>query len=212
MRNVKLNDIAKKAGVSISTVSRALNRPEMVKKSTRDKVLKVVKEMGYKPKVKEKGLVSRKTTIVKSRSKSRIRISDIAKASGVSVSTVYRTLNKPDKVSQSTRLRVLKFINELDYKPRVNINKKISEYKNFMATKPNDTVHKRWGMYTHDARYKDYTASIVKMIMDDMKINTDQAYYMLYYIVSNDIDYERAKRDMMVDPNFEIYRTKRNKR
>src|SRR5690606_4450827 len=156
MRKVKLNDIAKKAGVSISTVSRAINRPEMVKKSTRNKVLKVVKEMGYKPKVKEKGLVSRKTTIVKSRSKSRsksrIRISDIAKASGVSVSTVYRTLNKPDKVSQSTRLRVLKFINELDYKPRVNISKKILEYKNYMATKPNDTVHKRWGMYTHDAR------------------------------------------------------------
>lgn len=212
MSRVSYKDIAKKAGVSISTVSRTLNRPEMVKESTRDKVLKVVKEMGYKPKVKGKGLVSRKTTIVKSRSKSRIRISDIAKASGVSVSTVYRTLNKPDKVSQSTRLRVLKFINELDYKPRVNINKKISEYKNYMATKPNDTVHKRWGMYTHDARYKDYTASIVKMIMDDMKINVDQAYYMLYYIVSNDIDYERAKRDMMVDPNFEIYRTKRNKR
>lgn len=210
--SIKLSDIAKKAGVSLSTVSRALNRPEMVKKSTRDKVLKVIKEMGYKPKIKDKGLVSRETTITKSRSKSRIRISDIAKATGVSVSTVYRTLNKPDKVSQSTRLRVLKVINELEYRPRVNINQKVLEYKNYMATKPNDTVHKRWGMYTHDARYKDYTASIVKMIMDDMKINTDQAYYMLYYIVSNDIDdYERAKRDMMVDPNFEIYRTKRNK-
>lgn len=209
MRKVKLNDIAKKAGVSISTVSRTLNRPEMVKASTRDKVLKVIKEMGYKPKIKNKGLVSRETTITKSRSKSRIRISDIAKMSGVSISTVYRTLNRPNMVSQSTRLRVLKYINELEYRPRVNINHKVLEYKNYMATKPNDTVHKRWGMYTHDARYKDYTASIVKMIMDDMKINTDQAYYMLYYIVSNDLDYERAKRDMLVDPNFEIYRTKR---
>src|SRR5690606_36515809 len=212
MSRITLNDIAKKAGVSISTVSRTLNRPEMVKKSTRDKVLKVVKEMGYKPKVKEKGLVSRKTTIVKSRSKSRIRISDIAKASGVSVSTVYRTLNKSDNSSHTSRLIVLRVINKLDNKSRVNISKKILDYKNNMATKPNDTVHKRWGMYTHDARYKDYTASIVKMIINDMKINTDQAYYMLYYIVSNDIDYERAKRDMMVDPNFEIYRTKRNKR
>ena len=140
----------------------------------------------------------------------RIKLSDIAKKAGVSVSTVYRTLNKPDKVSQSTRLRVLKVINELDYKPRVNINKKILEYKNYMATKPNDTVLTRWGMYTHDKRYKDYTASIVKMIKDDMKINDDQAYYMLYYMVSNNIDeYERAKRDMMVDKNFEIYKTKR---
>ena len=142
----------------------------------------------------------------------RITLSDIAKKAGVSVSTVSRTLNKPETVSQSTRLRVLKVINEIDYKPRVNINKKILEYKDFMATKPNDTVLKRWGMYTHDPRYKDYTASIVKMIMDDMKINEDQAYYMLYYIVSNNIDdYERAKRDMMVDEKFEIYKRKRRR-
>lgn len=140
----------------------------------------------------------------------RITLSDIAKKAGVSVSTVSRTLNKPETVSQSTRLRVLKAINELDYKPRVNLNKKILEYKNYMAEKPNDTVLRRWGMYTHDERYKDYTASIVKMIMDDMKINEDQAYYMLYYMVSNDLDdYELAKRDMMVDKNFEIYKTKR---
>ena len=141
----------------------------------------------------------------------RITLSDIAKKAGVSVSTVSRALNNPETVSQSTRLRVFKIINELDYKPRVNLNKKILEYKNYMATKPNDTVLRRWGMYTHDKRYKDYTASIVKMIMDDMKINEDQAYYMLYYMVSNDLDdYELAKRDMMVDKNFEIYKTKRS--
>ena len=142
----------------------------------------------------------------------RIKLSDVAKKAGVSVSTVYRTLNKPEKVRQSTRLRVLKVIIELDYKPRVNINKKILEYKNYMATKPNDTVLTRWGMYTHDGRYRDYTASIVKMIMNDMQINEDQAYYMLYYMVSNNIDdYERAKRDMMVDEKFEIYRRKRKR-
>ena len=141
----------------------------------------------------------------------RITLSDIAKKAGVSVSTVSRALNNPETVSQSTRLRVFKIINELDYKPRVNLNKKILEYKNYMATKPNDTVLRRWGMYTHDPRYRDYTASIVKMIMDDMKINEDQAYYMLYYMVSNDLDdYELAKRDMMVDKNFEIYKTKRS--
>ncbi len=140
---------------------------------------------------------------------SRITQKDIAKKAGVSVSTVSRTLNRPKMVKESTRIRILQVINELGYRPRVNINRKILEYKNYMATKPNDTVHSRWGMYTHDKRYKDYTASIVKMIMDDMKINDDQAYYMLYYMTSNDIDYERAKRDMMVDPNFEIYRSKR---
>ena len=140
---------------------------------------------------------------------SRITQKDIAKKAGVSISTVSRTLNRPEMVKESTRIKILQIINELGYRPRVNINRKILEYKNYMATKPNDTVHSRWGMYTHDKRYKDYTASIVKMIMDDMKINDDQAYYMLYYMISNDIDYNRAKRDMMVDPNFEIYRSKR---
>jgi len=141
-----------------------------------------------------------------------IKLSDIAKKAGVSVSTVSRALNNPDEVKASTLNKVFSAINEMGYKPKVNIDKKILEYKNYMATKPNDTVLKRWGMYTHDKRYKDYTASIVKMIMDDMQINEDQAYYMLYYIVSNNIDdYERAKRDMMVDEKFEIYKRKRER-
>ena len=98
--------------------------------------------------------------------------------------------------------------NEID-KPKVNVADKYVEYKNNMATKPNDTVLTRWGMYTHDKRYKDYTASMVKMIMDDMQINEDQAYYMLYYIVSNDLDdYDLARDDMMVDEKFEYYKRK----
>ena len=89
------------------------------------------------------------------------------------------------------------------------VEREYLKYKNYMDTKPNDTVFRRWGMYTHDPRYKEYTAEIVKLIMDDMGINSDQAYYMLYYMVSNNItDYERAKADMYVDENFEIYKRK----
>lgn len=89
------------------------------------------------------------------------------------------------------------------------VSREYLKYKNIMDRVPNDTVYERWGMYTHDKRYKDYTESIVKMIMDDMKINSDQAHYMLYYMVSNNItDYERAKADMYVDENFEIYKNK----
>ena len=92
------------------------------------------------------------------------------------------------------------------------VSREYLKYKNKMDRLPNDTVYTRWGMYSQDKRYKDYTASMVKMIMDDMHINTDQAYYMLYYMVSNDIeDYERAKADMMVDKNFEMYSRKNKK-
>jgi len=142
----------------------------------------------------------------------RIKLSDIAKKAGVSVSTVSRTLNRPEMVRESTRNKVLNVINEMGYKPNVNVADKYVEYKNYMSKKPNDTVLTRWGMYTHDKRYKDYTASIVKLIKDDMQINDDQAYYMLYYMVSNNIDdYELAKRDMMVDEKFEIYKRKRKR-
>lgn len=144
----------------------------------------------------------------------KITLRDIAKITGLSISTVSRAINQPDKVSEETRNKVLYVINELDYVSgrTKTVSEAYLEYKNKMAKLPNDTVLSRWGMYTQDERYKDYTASIVNMIKDDMKINTDQAYYMLYYLVSNNIDdYERAKLDMYVDENFEIYRTKRNK-
>ena len=139
----------------------------------------------------------------------RITLNDVAKAAGVSVSTVSRALNQPERVRESTRERVLTAIDDLGYVSRRSwtVAREYLQYKNKMDRVPNDTVLSRWGMYTHDKRYKDYTASIVNMIKQDMHINTDQAYYMLYYMVSNNItDYERAKKDMYVDENFEIYR------
>lgn len=141
----------------------------------------------------------------------RITLDDIAKAAGVSVSTVSRALNHPEMVRESTRQRVLTAIDDLGYVSRRSrtVARRYLEYKNKMDRVPNDTVLTRWGMYTQDKRYKDYTASIVNMIKQDMHINTDQAYYMLYYMVSNNItDYERAKEDMYVDENFEIYSRK----
>lgn len=89
------------------------------------------------------------------------------------------------------------------------VSREYLKYKNKMDKLPNDTVMNRWGMYSRDERYRDETARIVNLIMNDMKINTKQAYYMLYYMVSNNItDYERAKADMYVDENFEIYKRK----
>ena len=48
-RVMNIYDIAKKAGVSIATVSRILNNKGNVKKSTEDKVLAVMQELGYTP-------------------------------------------------------------------------------------------------------------------------------------------------------------------
>jgi LacI family transcriptional regulator, repressor for deo operon, udp, cdd, tsx, nupC, and nupG len=47
---VTVIDVAKKAGVSVATVSRVLNSNYMVTKEKRDKVLKAIEELGYVPK------------------------------------------------------------------------------------------------------------------------------------------------------------------
>lgn len=64
MNQPKIYDIAGAAGVSLATVSRVLNHPEKVKKATRDKVLRIIKEKGYKPNANARGLASRRSTTV----------------------------------------------------------------------------------------------------------------------------------------------------
>ncbi|RQD69576.1 MAG: LacI family transcriptional regulator [Tindallia sp. MSAO_Bac2] len=44
-----IKDVAQKAGVSISTVSRVVNNSKPVKPKTRDKVLDAIEELGYRP-------------------------------------------------------------------------------------------------------------------------------------------------------------------
>lgn len=75
MSKVTIYNVALKAGVSLATVSRVLNHPEKVKKETRERVLKVIDELGYRPNAIARGLASRKTTTVG------ILVSDVTRAS-----------------------------------------------------------------------------------------------------------------------------------
>lgn len=54
-------DVARLAGVSTATVSRALATPEVVSAATRDKVLQAVRETGYTPHVAAQNLRARRT-------------------------------------------------------------------------------------------------------------------------------------------------------
>ncbi len=75
MSSATIYDVAGAAGVSLATVSRVLNNPEKVKEETRVRVLKVIKELGYRPNVIARGLASKRTTTVG------VVISDITRAS-----------------------------------------------------------------------------------------------------------------------------------
>lgn len=59
-----IRDVARKAKVSVSTVSRALNNYKDVNKETRERIIRVVKELNYHPNSIAQGLVRQKTNIL----------------------------------------------------------------------------------------------------------------------------------------------------
>lgn len=61
---IKIYDVAGRAGVSLATVSRVLNHPEKVKAGTREKIERIIRELDYKPNLNAKGLASSKSTTV----------------------------------------------------------------------------------------------------------------------------------------------------
>jgi DNA-binding LacI/PurR family transcriptional regulator len=59
-----IKDIAKKAGVSITTVSRALNGYDDVSEKTRRRIREIAEELNYSPNAVARSLVSRKTRTI----------------------------------------------------------------------------------------------------------------------------------------------------
>ena len=62
--NVTIKDVAKKAGVSISTVSRVINDSKPVTDEVKQKVLDVIKETGYVPNPLARSLVTKKRQLI----------------------------------------------------------------------------------------------------------------------------------------------------
>lgn len=59
-----IHDVARASGVSISTVSRALGRPERVSSATRDVVVRAAAELGYQPSPQARSLLSGRSSTV----------------------------------------------------------------------------------------------------------------------------------------------------
>ena len=64
MRTTKISDVAERAGVSTATVSRALTGSSLVKEATRNRILKIAREMGYSPNLIARNLTRKSTQIV----------------------------------------------------------------------------------------------------------------------------------------------------
>ena len=61
---VTIRDVATKCGVSVATVSRVINNSDQVTAETKDKVLKVIDELGFIPNTNARGLSTRSTNTV----------------------------------------------------------------------------------------------------------------------------------------------------
>lgn len=63
-KTTSIKDVARKAGVSISTVSNALNNSRYVKKETKEKILEITRNLNYTPNIIARGLKTRSTSSV----------------------------------------------------------------------------------------------------------------------------------------------------
>lgn len=61
---ITIKDVAEKAGVSVATVSRVLNETNNVRQSTRERVMAVIEQLGYKPNAIARSLSNRKSNII----------------------------------------------------------------------------------------------------------------------------------------------------
>ncbi len=64
MKNVTIKDVAKEAGVSYSTVSRALSGSPEISEDTRERILKVCKEMNYTANIVARAMVMKSTKLL----------------------------------------------------------------------------------------------------------------------------------------------------
>ncbi|PCI51753.1 MAG: LacI family transcriptional regulator [Alphaproteobacteria bacterium] len=64
MRNIRLEDVARKAGVSMKTVSRVVNGEPNVRANTQEKVLEAIKLMNYRPNASARSLAGNRSYLV----------------------------------------------------------------------------------------------------------------------------------------------------
>ena len=64
MKKVTIYDVSREAGVSLATVSRVINGSNVVKETTKQRVLEVIKRLDFKPNEVARGLAKSKTTMI----------------------------------------------------------------------------------------------------------------------------------------------------
>lgn len=131
---------------------------------------------------------------------------------------------KTGKVKKTKKIKkVIEFVNVARVENNYEVFKKNVKYKGNMNDMEinTDTTLSGWGYLTRgklkkkdvEGRYyKNETLKLVKSIKKDMKINTDQSFYMTWYMLKYNISYQQAKEDMISDEYFNLYVASKNYR
>ena len=64
MQRVTIKDIARLSGVSVTTVSRALNHGPEISPETRERILRICREQGYRTNLLARSLISSRTNVL----------------------------------------------------------------------------------------------------------------------------------------------------
>ncbi len=170
MSKATIYDVAGAARVSLATVSRAINNPEKVKPETRERVLRVIEELGYKPNAFAKGLASRKSTTVA------VLVPDMSRAS------MAEMMNGIADIARVYKYSVLLYIMDSEEAPEEDILKEIVAAQVDGILYLNDEITEK--QYTFLMKIKnEYKIPIVL---------TNTIYPESDAIPSVSIDYERA--------------------
>ena len=91
-----------------------------------------------------------------------------------------------------------------------DFSKKIDDFRDYYNRKVvgdnNDTTYTSWGAITHDPRYKDKTARLVRELQDRHNLTVNQGYYMLYMMTTHGMSYRTAVSELLSSEEFETYR------
>ena len=101
-----------------------------------------------------------------------------------------------------------KIIKKTNYK-RAKNDLKVDRYIIDVKEIENDTTYSRWGMLTHDKRYRDDTARIAKYLQKRYKLSNDQSYYFIYIMLKSGMTFRQAKEQLLTNKEFEIYDKKK---
>ncbi|MFA5719502.1 MAG: LacI family DNA-binding transcriptional regulator, partial [Acholeplasmataceae bacterium] len=165
---VTIYNVALAAGVSLATVSRVLNNPEKVKEETRNRVLKVIDELGYRPNVIARGLASRKTTTVG------VLVSDVTRAS------VAEMLGGISDIARQYKYSIKLFTTPEDVLFEDLIKNIIAEQIDGLLVLNDELEHEKLELTIELCKRNDVALVLANVLSDNPEV------------VSVSIDYERA--------------------